>query len=249
MIETRPRTTTLRRVPVCSPYSETREPTAEMLRGLDPLVIDLQDVGTRIYTYIYTMANCMRAAKQTRPPGHRVRPSEPHRRRSVEGPMLRCGFESFVGLYPLPMRHGMTIGELARLFNEAFGIGADLEVIAMEGWARDMYFDDDRHPVRAAVAQHPDARLGRSCTRERCCSKAPTSRKGAARRDLSSSSARRGSTPSLRRADERSWPARSLLPPARSNRRFTNTQQTAAAAARFTCSIATGSARWKPASP
>ncbi len=141
MIETGHGRDALRRVPVYSLYSETREPTAEMLRDLDVLVIDLQDVGTRIYTYIYTMANCLVAARKH---GLKVmvcdRPN-PIGGDAVEGPMLVPGFESFVGLYPLPMRHGMTIGELARLFNEAFGIGADLEVVTMEGWTRGMYFD------------------------------------------------------------------------------------------------------------
>jgi len=130
-----------RRVPVYSLYSETREPTADMLRDVDLLVIDLQDVGTRIYTYIYTMANCLAAARK-----HGVRTivcdrPNPIGGGGVEGPMLERGFESFVGLYPLPMRHGMTIGELARLFNDEFGIGADLEVIPMQGWSRGMYFD------------------------------------------------------------------------------------------------------------
>ena len=141
MIETGHARDALRRVPVYSLYSETREPTAEMLRDLDVLVIDLQDVGTRIYTYIYTMANCLVAAKKY---GLKVivcdRPN-PIGGDAVEGPMLVPGFESFVGLYPLPMRHGMTIGELARLFNETFGIGADLEVVTMAGWTRGMYFD------------------------------------------------------------------------------------------------------------
>jgi uncharacterized protein YbbC (DUF1343 family) len=130
-----------RKVPVYSLYSETREPTDAMLAGLDLLVIDLQDVGTRIYTYIYTMAYCLVAARRH---GIRVivcdRPN-PIGGTAVEGPMLVPGFESFVGLYPIPMRHGMTIGELARLFNEHFGIGADLEVVAMRGWRREMYHD------------------------------------------------------------------------------------------------------------
>jgi uncharacterized protein YbbC (DUF1343 family) len=141
MIETRHGQDAVRRVPVYSLYSETREPTAEMLAGLDALVIDLQDVGSRIYTFIYTMANCLIAAKK-----HGVkaivcdRPN-PIGGIGVEGPMLVAGYESFVGQYQIPMRHGMTIGELARLFNGAFGIGADLEVVAMEGWRRDMYFE------------------------------------------------------------------------------------------------------------
>jgi uncharacterized protein YbbC (DUF1343 family) len=136
----------IRRVPIYSLYSETREPTAEMMRGLDVLVIDLQDVGTRIYTYIYTMANCLVAARKH---GVKVivcdRPN-PIGGVGVEGPMLVHGFESFVGLYPIPMRHGMTIGELARLFNDEFGIGADLEVAQMQDWRREMYFDDTRVP-------------------------------------------------------------------------------------------------------
>jgi uncharacterized protein YbbC (DUF1343 family) len=142
MIETRHAHDETRRVPVYSLYSEVREPTAEMLRDLDVLVIDLQDVGVRIYTYIYTMANCLKAARRH---GLKVivcdRPN-PIGGLQVEGPVLVPGFESFVGMYPIPMRHGLTIGEIARLFNEEFGIGADLEVIAMEGWRREMYWDD-----------------------------------------------------------------------------------------------------------
>ena len=139
MIETPHADDPLRRVPVYSLYSETREPTAEMLRGIDVLVIDLQDVGARIYTYIYTMANCLRACAR-----HGVdvivcdRPN-PIGGLDVEGPMLEAGYESFVGQFPIPMRHGMTMGELARLFNEHFAIGARLEVVAMEGWTRAMY--------------------------------------------------------------------------------------------------------------
>jgi uncharacterized protein YbbC (DUF1343 family) len=135
-----------RRVPVYSLYSETREPTAAMLDGLDALVIDLQDVGARIYTFVYTMANCLRAAAR-----HGVRAivcdrPNPIGGLAVEGPMLLEGFESFVGLFRIPMRHGMTIGELARLFNEAFGIGADLQVVPMEGWRRGMYWDETGLP-------------------------------------------------------------------------------------------------------
>ena len=135
-----------RRVPVYSLYSETRVPTPEMMAGLDVLVIDLQDVGTRIYTYIYTMAYCLTAAKRD---GVKVivcdRPN-PIGGTQVEGPMLEKGFESFVGLYAIPMRHGMTIGELARFFNEHFAINATLAVIDMEGWSREMYGDATGHP-------------------------------------------------------------------------------------------------------
>jgi uncharacterized protein YbbC (DUF1343 family) len=141
MIETPHGNDCQRRVPVFSLYSDTREPTAEMLAGIDALVIDLQDIGARIYTYIYTMANCMRAGAK-----HGVdvivcdRPN-PIGGRDVEGPMLVPGYESFVGQFPIPMRHGMTIGELARFFNEHFKINAPLEVVDMEGWSREMYGD------------------------------------------------------------------------------------------------------------
>jgi len=135
-----------RRVPIYSLYSETRQPTAEMLRDLDVLVVDLQDVGTRIYTYIYTMAHCLIAARIH---GIKVivcdRPN-PIGGIGIEGPMLVSGFESFVGQYPIPMRHGLTIGEIARLFNDHFGIGADLQVVAMTGWRREMYSDETGLP-------------------------------------------------------------------------------------------------------
>ena len=142
MIETAHTVDEMRRVPVYSLYSDTREPTAAMLRDVDVLVIDLQDVGVRIYTYIYTMANCLQAAREH---GVKVivcdRPN-PIGGVQVEGPVLVKGHESFVGMYPIPMRHGMTIAELARMFNEHFGLGADLEVVAMEGWRRTTYFDE-----------------------------------------------------------------------------------------------------------
>jgi uncharacterized protein YbbC (DUF1343 family) len=145
MIET-PHTRDRRRcVPIFSLYSETREPTAKMLDGIDVLVIDLQDVGTRVYTYMYTMANCMRAAARR---GVRVvvcdRPNPIGG--DVEGALLREPWTSFVGQYSIPMRHGLTIGELARLFNSEFGLNAELEVVPMEGWRRDMYFDETGLP-------------------------------------------------------------------------------------------------------
>jgi uncharacterized protein YbbC (DUF1343 family) len=141
MIETAHGADEVRRVPVYSLYSETREPTADMLRDLDVLVIDLQDVGARIYTFIYTMANCLKAAKRHGVPVVVCDRPNPIGGVAVEGPVLEPGYESFVGLYPIPMRHGMTIGELANLFNERFGIGAELEVIPMDGWRRDLYHD------------------------------------------------------------------------------------------------------------
>ena len=133
-------------VPVYSLYSDTREPTRAMLDGIDVLVIDLQDVGTRVYTYVWTMANCLRAAARA---GVRVvvcdRPN-PIGGEAVEGPLLDPAYASFVGQLPIPLRHGMTIGELARLFNDEFGIGADLQVSAMQGWSRSMYHDETAAP-------------------------------------------------------------------------------------------------------
>jgi uncharacterized protein YbbC (DUF1343 family) len=141
MIETPHGTDCRRKVPVFSLYSETREPTSDMLRHVDLMVIDLQDIGARIYTYIYTMANCLRACAKF---GVDVivcdRPN-PIGGVEVEGPMLVAGNESFVGQFPIPMRHGMTIGELARFFNEYFEIKAPLQVVEMEGWTRAMFFD------------------------------------------------------------------------------------------------------------
>ena len=146
MIETPHAKDPRRRVPVYSLYSETREPTAEMLRDLDVLIVDLQDVGTRVYTYIYTMANCMRAAARH---GVRVvvcdRPN-PVGGVAVEGPTLRTHYASFVGQFPIPLRHGLTIGELARLFNDEFRINAALDVVPLEGWQRAMYFDETGLP-------------------------------------------------------------------------------------------------------
>jgi len=131
----------LRQGPVYSLYSETREPTAEMLHGLDVLIIDLQDVGARVYTYIYTMANCLRACQRHKIPVIVCDRPNPIGGVNIEGETLLPGFESFVGQFPIPMRHGMTIGELATLFNNHFGIDAKLEVISMQGWHRADYWD------------------------------------------------------------------------------------------------------------
>lgn len=130
-----------RRVPVHSLYSDTREPTAEMLRGLDALIVDLQDIGARIYTFVYTMANCLRACARHGVPVVVCDRPNPIGGEAVEGEALAPGFESFVGQFAVPMRHGMTIGELARLFNEHFAIGAPLEVVPMEGWRRHVFGD------------------------------------------------------------------------------------------------------------
>jgi uncharacterized protein YbbC (DUF1343 family) len=133
-------------LPIHSLYSETREPTDEMLRDVDTIVVDLQGVGCRIYTFAYTMANCMRAAKRL---GKKVvvcdRPN-PIGGVAVAGNLLEVGQESFVGQFPIPTRHGMTIGELARLFNREFGIGCELDVIEMSGWHREYWYDQTDGP-------------------------------------------------------------------------------------------------------
>ena len=146
MIETPHGDDTTRRVPVYSLYSDTREPTTEMLRDLDVLVIDLQDIGARIYTYIYTMANCLRAAARHGIPVIVCDRPNPIGGVHVEGASLSRGFESFVGQFPIPMRHGMTMGELAGLFNDQFGIGASLEIAPMERWRRRLYADETGLP-------------------------------------------------------------------------------------------------------
>jgi uncharacterized protein YbbC (DUF1343 family) len=146
MIETGHASDPTRGVPVYSLYSETREPTEEMLKGLDVLVIDLQDVGSRIYTFVYTMANCLRASRKHGVPVIVTDRPNPIGGEQISGPMLVEGFESFVGQFPIPMRHGMTIAELARFFNEACGIGADLTVVELEHWHRRMYYEDTGLP-------------------------------------------------------------------------------------------------------
>ena len=141
MVETPHAQDARRRVPIYSLYSETREPTADMLRGLDALVVDLPDVGTRVYTFIYTMANCLRAGRRHGVPVIVCDRPNPIGGVEREGPVLDPGFASFVGQFPIPMRHGLTIGELARLFNDAFGLGAELQVVPMLGWTRDRLAD------------------------------------------------------------------------------------------------------------
>ena len=135
-----------RRVPIYPWFPAATAVPAEVLVYHGLFAIDLQDVGTRIYTYIYTMAHCLVAGARHGVPVVVCDRPNPIGGVAVEGPMLERGFESFVGEYPIPMRHGMTIGELARLFNEEFGIGAKLEVIQMQGWSRTHYFDETGLP-------------------------------------------------------------------------------------------------------
>ncbi len=133
-------------LPIYSLYGKHRRPTKRMLRGLDALVVDLQDVGARYYTFIWTLDLCLSAAREH---GLSVvildRPN-PIGGTTVEGPVLDPAFCSFVGRRPLPVRHGMTLGEIARYLTEEFHPGADLRVVTLDGWDRRMYFPDTGLP-------------------------------------------------------------------------------------------------------
>lgn len=129
-------------IKVYSLYGQTKKPTAEMLKDVDVLIFDIQDVGVRYYTYLYTMAYAMEAASELDKKFIVLDRPNPIGGLQVEGNVLDTRFSSFVGMYPIPIRYGLTIGELALLINEEFGIGCDIEVIAMEGWKRDMYYDE-----------------------------------------------------------------------------------------------------------
>jgi len=146
MVETAHGVDKLTGLPVYSLYSETRQPTEEMLSGVDALVFDLQDVGGRVYTFIYTMANAMKACAKY---GKKIfildRPN-PIGGLAVEGNLLELGHESFVGQYPIPMRHGLTVGELAQFFNREFNIDCELEVISMHDWERGDFLDETNAP-------------------------------------------------------------------------------------------------------
>jgi uncharacterized protein YbbC (DUF1343 family) len=146
MVETPHAVDTVTGLPVYSLYSETREPTEEMLAEVDTLVFDMQDVGCRIYTFVYTLANCMRAAAKF---GKRIivcdRPN-PISGQAVAGNVLEAEFASFVGQFPIPVRHGMTVGELGRMFRDHFRIECELELVAMSGWERADWFDETDAP-------------------------------------------------------------------------------------------------------
>ncbi len=128
-------------LPVYSLYGETRIPTEKMFENIDVLLVDIQDVGTRVYTFIYTISYCLEVSAAT---GRQVvildRPN-PIGGLQVEGNILENEYTSFVGRFPIPMRHGLTIGEICRFFNQEFNIGCDLRVIPMTGWKRKMYWE------------------------------------------------------------------------------------------------------------
>lgn len=128
-------------LPVFSLYGPVKEPQPEMLAGLDVLLVDFQDVGVRFYTFLSTLYYVLRAAGRAHLPVMVLDRPNPISGLRIEGPMLQPGFESFIGIVPLPVRHGMTLGELALYMNSVHGLGAPLSVVATQGWRRRMWFD------------------------------------------------------------------------------------------------------------
>ena len=126
---------------VYSLYGETRRPTPQMLAGIDTLVFDIQDVGTRYYTYVATMGNCMEEAAKRKLRMVVLDRPNPITGTRVDGPAAEKEFHGFTAFGPLPVVHGMTVGELAKFFNAEYGINCDLVVVPCEGWKRDMWFD------------------------------------------------------------------------------------------------------------
>lgn len=133
-------------LPIHSLYGETRKPTPEMLQEVEVLLFDIQDVGARYYTYVSTMALGMEAAGEVGIPFVVLDRPNPIGGVAVQGTILDPEFSTFVGLYPVPMRHGMTPGELARMFVGEFGIQVDLHVVPAAGWRGDMTFSETGLP-------------------------------------------------------------------------------------------------------
>jgi uncharacterized protein YbbC (DUF1343 family) len=151
-------------LPVVSLYGDDPSglrPSASSLDGLDAIVLDLQDVGSRYYTFVYSMAYVMEAAAPLGLPVVVLDRPNPIGGTRVEGPLLEPGWESFVGRYPLPVRHGMTCGELARMFNEAHRIGCDLRVVTMTDWDRSMSFEQTALPWVPPSPNMPAPRTAR----------------------------------------------------------------------------------------
>jgi len=133
-------------LPVYSLYGETRRPTPEMLAGLDVLLFDIQDVGARFYTYIWTMSLALETAAEAGLPFIVLDRPNPIGGEVIEGPTLEPAYASFLGRHPLPIRHGLTVGEMARWLDGTLNLGADLTVIPMKGWRREMFFADTGLP-------------------------------------------------------------------------------------------------------
>lgn len=127
---------------VHSLYGKTKKPSKEMLDAVDVVVFDLQDIGARYYTFIYSMAYMMEACQEYGKEFVVLDRPNPISGQSMEGNLVEEEVRSFVGLLPIPNRHGMTVGELALLYKHEFGYDCELTVVQMEGWSRDMYFDN-----------------------------------------------------------------------------------------------------------
>ncbi len=146
MIESEPYVDPRLGIPVHSLYGDVRKPTAEMLEGIDVLLFDLQDVGVRVYTFVWTMTLAMEACRDAGVKFVVLDRPNPIGGLHREGPVLRPGFESFVGLYPIPLRHGLTAGEIAVLVNEEYGVGCELDIVPCSGWPRASWFDETDLP-------------------------------------------------------------------------------------------------------
>jgi uncharacterized protein YbbC (DUF1343 family) len=133
-------------IPIYSLYSQTRRPSAEMLSDVDTVLIDLQDVGTRVYTFATTVLFMMEACAAAGKKALILDRPNPINGLLVEGNVLDPAYSSFVGPFPIPMRHGLTLGELMTLYNEEYGIKCDLKIVPMAGWNRNEYFEETGLP-------------------------------------------------------------------------------------------------------
>jgi uncharacterized protein YbbC (DUF1343 family) len=147
-------------LPVYSLYGPTKEPTPAMLDEIDVLVFDLQDVGARFYTFVSTLFHVLRGAAKAGKPVIVLDRPNPINGTHIEGPLVQSGLESFVGIVPIPIRHGLTTGELARYVNTEHNLNADLTVIELHGWRRKMWFDQTSLPwvpLSPGMPQHSTA--------------------------------------------------------------------------------------------
>jgi uncharacterized protein YbbC (DUF1343 family) len=180
-------------LPIYSLYGERKKPALQQLAGVDALLFDIQDIGARYYTYISTMGLAMEAAAERKIPFYvldRVNPIGGQ----VEGPLADPDRLSFTAYHTIALRHGMTVGELAQMFNMERGIGADLTVIPCEGWKRQHDLRRLRAVLDKPVAEHAPPCSRRSCISASAYGRRRTCRSDAARTPRSSWSARRGST-------------------------------------------------------
>jgi uncharacterized protein YbbC (DUF1343 family) len=147
-------------IPIISLYGRNLTPPAEAIKSVDAIVVDLIDIGCRYYTFLWSAMLMLQAAAKF---GKKVvildRPN-PLGGKEVQGPLLESEFASFVGLFPIPIRHGMTIGELSRLINEEFGIRGRLEIVPLKGWKRSMYFHETGLPWTIPSPNMPAAGKG-----------------------------------------------------------------------------------------